>query len=506
VDAILRAERISKSFGPVEVLGDVSLALAAGEVHAVIGENGAGKSTFMRILSGHLQPTSGTVYWEERPVAFANAAAAERHGIVLVHQEILLAENLTVAQNLFLGREMRLGLLADDGAMRAAARRALDALGASVAPDAEVRRLSIADRQLVQIARALLVPHRVVILDEPTAVLTPVEVDALFAVIRRLSAAGAAVLYISHRLPEVKAVSDRTTILRDGRLAATRATADLEPVDMARLMVGRDLSKLFPAKPATASDEIVFAASDVIVPGHVKAASFELRRGEILGFAGLVGAGRTELFEGLLGLRPCRGEVFVNGRQVAFRNVRAAMRAGVAYLSEDRKGKGLLLGEGLRPNLTLAALERFARGPFVDVAAEAEALDAAVRDYDIRAPRRDIAVGQLSGGNQQKLLLAKIMLPAPRIVVIDEPTRGVDIGTKEQIYRLIAGLALKGCSVVVISSDMQELIGLCHRVLVMRAGRIAGEVEGAGLTEDGIVFLATGVQEERAAQVAAGRA
>jgi ribose transport system ATP-binding protein len=294
--------------------------------------------------------------------------------------------------------------------------------------------------------------------------------------------------------------------LRDGRLVATHATADLEPVDMARLMVGRDLSKLFPAKPATASEEIVLAARHVSVPGHVEAASFDLHRGEVLGFAGLVGAGRTELFEGLLGLRPCRGELVLDGRRMVFRNVRAAMRAGLAYLSEDRKGKGLLLGEALRPNLTLAVLERFARGPFVDVAAEDEALDAAVSDYDIRAPRRDMAAGQLSAGNQQKLLLAKTMLPAPRIVVIDEPTRGVDIGTKQQIYRLIAGLALKGCSIVVISSEMQELIGLCHRVLVMRAGRIAGEVKGAGLTEDRIVLLATGVDEEGAAHMPAGRA
>jgi ribose transport system ATP-binding protein len=506
VDPILRAERISKAFGPVKVLSEVSLALVAGKIHAVIGENGAGKSTLMRILSGHLQPTTGRLYWHQKPISFNDALHAERHGIVLVHQEILLAEDLTVTQNLFLGRELCRGPLVDDRAMGAAARRVLARLGADVAPEAEVRRLSIADRQFVQIARALLVPHRVVIFDEPTAVLTPVEADALFAVIRRLRADGVAVLYISHRLSEVKAISDRLTVLRDGQLVATQDTADLEPVEMARLMVGRDLSKLFPGKPTTRSSDTVLGAKGVAVPGHVEDVSFALRRGEILGFAGLVGAGRTELFEGLLGLRPCRGKLILHGHGITLRHVRAATRSGLAYLSEDRKGKGLLLNEGLRVNLTLAALAHFARGPFIDMAAENRALDKAIHDFDIRVPRRDMAAGDLSGGNQQKLFLAKMMLLAPSIVVIDEPTRGVDIGTKQQIYRFVANLAAEGCSIILISSEMQELIGLCHRVLVMRGGRIAGELEGARLCENAIVLLATGVNEERAARIAAGRA
>jgi ribose transport system ATP-binding protein len=506
VAAILRAERICKAFGPVQVLRDVSLALAAGEIHAVIGENGAGKSTLMRILAGHLQPTKGQIYWDDAPTTFSDPLEAERQGIVLVHQEILLAEDLTVTQNLFLGRELRRGPLVDDSAMRDAAHRALARLGAQVVPDAKVRRISIADRQFVQIARALLAPHQVVIFDEPTAALTPVEANTLFEVIRRLRAAGVAVLYISHRLSEVKAIADRVTVLRDGRLVGSYDTTELEPIDMARLMVGRDFSKLFPPKPAAASDDIIFAAKDVTVPGYVEGVSFELRQGEILGFAGLIGAGRTELFEGLIGLRPCRGELVVHGREVRFRDAGSAMRAGVAYLSADRKGKGLLLGESLRVNLTLAALARFARGPLIDIEAEKKALDNAIRDFDIRAPQRDVTAGQLSGGNQQKLFVAKMMLPAPRIIVVDEPTRGVDIGTKEQIYRLIANLAEGGCSVIVISSEMQELIGLCHRVLVMRAGRIVGQVEQAELSEDAIVFLATGVNEERAAQIAAGRA
>ena len=502
---MLEADQISRSFGPIKVLDGVSIALEPGRVHAVIGENGAGKSTLMRILSGHLQPTEGQLRWSGEPLVFASAFEAEKKGVILIHQEILLAEDLTVAQNLFLGREIRRGLMVDDAAMDKRTGEVLAELGATMSPDAEIRRLSLADRQFVQIARALLVPNQVVIFDEPTAVLTPVETEALFAVIRRLRAAGVAVLYVSHRLAEVKAIADRVTVLRDGRHVTTAEAADLEPVDMARLMVGRDMAKLFPSRSA-GGGEVVLAADGVSVPGYVEEVSFELRRGEILGFGGLVGAGRTELFEGLVGLRPSRGTLTIHGKPVHFTDARMAMQAGVAYLSEDRKGKGLLLEEELRPNLTLAALDRFTRGPIMDVPAEDKALDGAIRGFDIRVGRRDLLARQLSGGNQQKLFLAKMMLLEPRIVIIDEPTRGVDIGTKQQIYGFLAALAEKGTALVVISSEMQELIGLCHRILVMRGGRIAGEVSGDEMTEDEIVFLATGVHDTIAESGMAGLA
>ncbi len=501
---ILSAHRISRSFGPVEVLSDISFGLEPGEVHAVIGENGAGKSTLMRILSGHLQPSKGALEFRGEPVRFSGPVEAERRGIVLVHQEILLAEDLTVSENLFLGRELRRFGLTDKQAMRESTRAALARLGARIPPDAQVRGLSIAERQFVQIARALLVPHQVVIFDEPTAVLTPIEAEALFTTIRRLKADGIAVLYISHRLAEVKAIAERVTVLRDGQLVATRDASSLEPVEMARLMVGRDLSKLYPDKPAAGSRDMVLSVTGASVPGFVHNASFELHRGEILGFGGLVGAGRTELLEGLVGLRSFRGEVILEGREVRFRNAGEALASGVAYLTEDRKGKGLLLQQDLRVNLTLAALERFTRGPLIDAAAEDRALDGALRNFDIRARRRNMLAGQLSGGNQQKLLLAKMMLVEPRIIIIDEPTRGVDIGTREQIYQFIARLAAQGRSIIVISSEMPELIGLCDRVLVMRNGRITGEVPGEDLSEDAIVFLATGVHEDKAAAIAAG--
>jgi ribose transport system ATP-binding protein len=500
----IAAEGVSKSFGPVEVLNDIRFDLAAGEVHAIIGENGAGKSTLMKILAGHLQPTGGRLVLKGEPVRFSGPVEAERRGVVLVHQEILLAPDLTVAQNIHLGREVRRGLTLDDRGMNASAAAALEGLGAAIDPRVRVGALSIAQRQLVQIARALLVPHDVVIFDEPTASLTPHETEALLKVIDAIRARGIGVLYISHRLPEVKRLADRVTVLRDGRQVGTHDAAALEPADMARLMVGRDVSKLYPDRASEPAGAPVLAAEGMRVPGYVHSAGFTVSKGEILGLAGLVGAGRTELLEGVLGLRPAEGTVRLDGKPVRFRDGRDSMDAGIVYLSEDRKGKGLLLGQTLRTNLTLAALDRFASGPLLQPAREEEALTSAIRDFDIRTRRRDLLAGQLSGGNQQKLLLAKMMLLNPRVVVVDEPTRGIDIGTKEQIYRFLAGLAAEGRAVIVISSEMPELIGLCDRILVMREGIVAGEVSGETMTERDIVMLATGAGEKEAALAVEG--
>ncbi|MBB3936425.1 sugar ABC transporter ATP-binding protein [Aureimonas phyllosphaerae] len=502
--AVVTADGVSKSFGPVEVLKDIRFDLRAGEVHAIIGENGAGKSTLMKILAGHLQPTGGQLVLKGEPVRLSGPVEAERRGIVLVHQEILLAPDLTVAQNIHLGREVRRGLTLDDRAMNASAKAALEGLGAAIDPRVRVGSLSIAQRQLVQIARALLVPHEVVIFDEPTASLTPHETEALLKVIADIRARGVGVLYISHRLPEVKLLADRVTVLRDGRRVGTHDAAELEPADMARLMVGRDVSKLYPDRVAQVRGTPLLSAENMRVPGYVRSGGFEVAKGEILGFAGLVGAGRTELLEGVLGLRPAEGTVRLDGKPVRFRDARDSMEAGIVYLSEDRKGKGLLLAQSLRTNLTLAALDRFASGPLLQPAREDEALTTAIRDFDIRTRRRDLLAGQLSGGNQQKLLLAKMMLLDPRVVVVDEPTRGIDIGTKEQIYRFLAGLAAEGRAVIVISSEMPELIGLCDRIVVMREGTIAGEVAGDAMTERNIVMLATGAGEKQAAMAVEG--
>jgi len=496
---VLASESLRKSFGAAPVLIDLSLALHPGEVHAIIGENGAGKSTLAKLLGGHEQPDQGRILLDGEPVHFHGPADAEHHGIVLVHQELLLAGQMTVAENLFLGRERRRGPFLDRTAMRIATMEHLARLGCAIHPDMRVDKLSIADRQMAQIARALLIPHRAVIFDEPTAVLTPVETAALFRVIAELKVSGAGVLFISHRLAEVAAIADRVTVLRDGRHVATHPAADVSQQEMARLMVGREMSALFPDKPPPPTGQVVLEIDGASVPGFVADAGFLLRRGEILGFAGLVGAGRTELFEGLLGLRPARiGKIVLDGRSHPLPSPRAAMEAGIGYLTEDRKGKGLLLRHNLAFNLTLAAEQRLRHLPLVDAAREQAELSRALGDFDIRVGRRDALAGQLSGGNQQKLLFAKTMLRRPRILIIDEPTRGIDIGTRAQIYRFIARLAREGVSCVIISSEMQELIGLCHRILVMRAGRIVAELQGEGMTEHSIVMHATGVAEAAA--------
>ncbi|MDG9789966.1 sugar ABC transporter ATP-binding protein [Brucella anthropi] len=497
--ALLEAVSLSKSFGPVQVLKNIDLRIFGGEVHAIIGENGAGKSTLMKLLAGNERPTSGEIRIDGKPVTFSGPVEAEAQGIVLVHQEILLAPDLTVAQNIYLGRELNRGLVVDDKSMREGARKAIHDLGADIDPDAVVGSLSIAQRQLVQIARMLLVPHRVVIFDEPTASLTPFETEALLKVIRDIRAKGVAVLYISHRLPEVKEISDRVTVLRDGKLVSAHLSSELQPSDMARLMVGRDVSKLYPDRASQHDNAAILEVDNFSVPGYVQNASFHLNRGEILGFAGLVGAGRTELMEGIVGLRPGKGDARHNGKPVHFRNAHESQKAGIVYLSEDRKGKGLLLSKDLGVNLTLASLKKFVSGLQIDRNRERSALDDAIREFDIRTGRKDILAGQLSGGNQQKLLLAKMMMLDPSIVIIDEPTRGIDVGTKEQIYQFIANLADDGKSIIVVSSEMPELIGICDRIVVMREGRVAGEVTGDRMTEHDIVVLATGVEAENAA-------
>lgn len=490
---VLSVRGVGKVYGANTVLAGVDLDIRAGEIHAVIGENGAGKSTFMKILSGHVAPTHGDMTLMGRPVAFRDPVEAEAAGVVLVHQEILLADDLTVAENLFLGRELTRWGMVDDRAMNETARAGLMALGRSIPADAIVKTLSLADRQLVQIARALLEPRKLVIFDEPTAVLTTEEVETLLTLIRALRDRGTAVLYISHRLDEVDVLADRVTVLRDGQMVGTFDGATLSQADMARLMVGRELSTLYPAKGDVPVGQPRLEVEHAHVPGFIDDISFSVRAGEILGFGGMIGAGRTELFEGVLGLRPGHVEALrVDGRPVRIARPLDAIEAGIGYLTEDRKGKGLLLDEGMAPNLTLTALARVHPGAVLDPRREEAALDETIARYDIRVRSRGTKAGQLSGGNQQKLLLAKIMMSGPSVIVIDEPTRGIDIGNKSQIYAFVHALAEAGKACIVISSEMQELIGVCDRILVIRNGRIAGELTGAAMTEDAVVMLATG--------------
>ena len=491
----LALQDVKKSFGPIEILHGIDFALYPGEVHALIGENGAGKSTIMKILGGYLAPTSGQVMLDGAPAPFHSGADAEGAGVVVIHQEFNLAPDLTVSQNVWLGREKG-GFFLDHKAMRQATQALLDQLECKVSPDARIRDLPVSDRQMVEIAKALSRNARVLIMDEPSAVLTGREVQILFRQIDRLRANGVALLYTSHRLDEVDHLADRITVLRDGAVVRRALRGELTEDGMATAMVGRDLKDIFPPR-RTEFGATVFEVQDFAVPPLVAGVNLSLRRGEVLGISGLVGAGRTELAEGLVGLRPHTGRVLRNGAPVVIRSVAAAAEHGIAYLTEDRKERGLLLDKTLRENLTLSTLDRFG-SPLISRTAEEAALTKAIGDFDIRAPKRDMAVGNLSGGNQQKVLLAKTMLPDPQVVIIDEPTRGIDIGTKSQIYHFIDRLAREGLSVIVISSDMPEILGLSDRVLVMRQGRVAGVLEGDQITETAVVRLVMGTSEEKA--------
>ena len=492
--SVLALRHVTKSFGPVEVLHGVTLDLRAGEVLALIGENGAGKSTTMKILAGIEAPSSGRILLDGQEVAFGSLHEGEEAGIVMIHQEFNLAEQLTVEQNIFLGRELRKGWLLDKARMRRLTRDYLARIDCQVDPDTLVSKLSNSDKQMVEIAKALSRDARVLVMDEPTAVLTGSETRILFDQVRALKAAGTAILFTSHKLGEVAEIADTVTVLRDGTLVHDGPAGEITEDEMATVMVGRDVSDLFPDKPVAAPDrEVLLRVEGLNVPGRASDISFDLHRGEILGIAGLIGSGRTEAMEGLCGLRPATSTaVEIGGAPVGITRPGDALAHGLCYLTEDRKLRGLLLDKGMRENLTLQALHKYGR-VLIDFAAEDRALDQAIDEFDIRAGARSMRVGNLSGGNRQKLLLAKVMQSDPMILIVDEPTRGIDIGTKQQIYAFLRKLAAEGHGVVVISSEMQEVIGLSDRVMVMRSGRIAKVLSGDQITEDIIIRHAMGV-------------
>ncbi|MCV6823895.1 MULTISPECIES: sugar ABC transporter ATP-binding protein [Halocynthiibacter] len=495
---VLAAERVSKSFGAIPVLFSVSFDLRAGEVHALIGENGAGKSTLMKVLSGFHPATSGTLRVDGEEVTLPPNGQAEDMGIVLIHQELNLAEQMTVEENIFLGREQSRNGFLDRAAMTEAVRKMFLDVGLDISPKARISSLSIAEKQMVEIVKAMSRNARVLIMDEPTAVLTEAETTVFFAQVEKLKAKGTAIMFVSHKLQEVQAIADRVTILRDGQWIATKPTGEFTLDAMAQMMVGRELSDLYPPMNEADVDAERVLEIEGLTTQNIRNVSFDLRKGEVLGFSGLIGSGRTEVFEAICGLKDIdSGVIRVHGEEVRFASVADARDAGICYLTKDRKEKGLLLEQEMRPNMTLLALPRFVKGFMIDRDAEQEALARGIRRFDIRARDPKVKAGDLSGGNQQKLLLAKIMEADPKIVIIDEPTRGIDVGTKQQIYHFIAALAAEGMSVVVISSEMPEIIGVCHRVFVMRDGQIMGALTGDAINETEIVRYAAGLKGEK---------
>jgi ribose transport system ATP-binding protein len=501
---ILEARNIGKSFPGVKALDGVSLGARGGSVHAVVGENGAGKSTLMKILSGVYRADAGEILLDGRAVEFASPRAAERAGVAIIHQELNLAPALSVAENIFLGREpARFGFV-DRRKMERDAGALLDRLGHALAPRRDVASLKVSDRQIVEIAKALSTGARVLIMDEPTTALAADDVERLFGVIRTLVGAGAAVIYISHKMDELFRVADEFTVLRDGKLIGRRAASETTPGELARMMVGREIAYERAENDGRGGVELMRVENLGLREGRAGRAprlsgvSFNLRAGEVLGVAGLMGAGRTELLESLFGVRRMTDEsrVTLNGRPLALNDPRQAIKAGLAFVPEDRKAQGLAPDLDVGGNITLARLKRFSRFGFIQAAREEEAARESVARLGIKTPDTRAAAPSLSGGNQQKIVLAKWLLTDPKILLMDEPTKGIDVKGKAEIYRLIEELAARGLGVILVSSELPELLALSDRIIVLREGRLAGALDRSEATEERIIELATLRNEE----------
>jgi ABC-type sugar transport system ATPase subunit len=510
---LLRVERISKSFPGVLALQDVSLEIHAGEVLGLVGENGAGKSTLMKILSGVYTPDGGQILLDGQPVSIHDPRHAQRLGISIIYQEFNLMPNLSVEENVFVGRQPNSTGIVRWRNLRRQTQELLDQLGVQLDPSAIVRDLSVAEQQMVEIAKALSMNARLVIMDEPTSALTDTEVTALFAIIRGLKERGLAVIYISHRLDEIFTVCDRVTVLRDGQLAGDLQIGEATPDRLVRLMVGRPLGDLF--RPEEAERRIASLRERAPAPvlevrglgrtGTVRDASaivledisFSLRPGEIVGLAGLVGSGRTEVARAIFGAdRYDRGEILVNGQLVRIRSPRQAIALGIGLVPEDRKLQALVLKLAIRENLGLSILRRLSRFGVMRLSAERALARELVTSLRVRTPSIEQKVLNLSGGNQQKVVIAKWLALHPKILIMDEPTRGIDIGAKAEVHALMHQLAADGVAILMISSELPEILNMSDRVLVMSSGRIAGELARGDATQESVMRLATGVSAE----------
>jgi ABC-type sugar transport system ATPase subunit len=497
---IIEIDHVSKRFPGVVALSDVTLAIERGELHAIVGENGAGKSTLMKVLSGVITDYEGTLRLRGQPVRFAGTRDAEAAGVSIIHQELNLVEQLSAAANIFLGREKRtrFGLL-DDRAMERAAGELLVQLECSVSPRQLVRELRVGDQQLIEIAKALSLETEILIMDEPTSALTETEVARLFRVIDRLRQRGVTILYISHKMDEVFKLADRITVLRDGRLIRTLRRSETSPREVTHLMVGREIENVHLGAGRAAAD-VVLEVQDLSLPwtGHARRwrlqnISFSLRRGEIVGIAGLMGAGRTELLECLFGSspEPPQGRILLEGREVRFTHPAQAKRAGIALVTEDRKRLGLFANLNVGENITICTLREAASAGVVHWGRQRQQAEEVVRDLAVKTSGTDAAITSLSGGNQQKAIIGRWLLTRPKVLLLDDPTRGVDVGAKAELYRLMDRLCREGLGVLVTSSELPELLTVCDRILVLCEGRLTGEFSRAEATEQRIMEAAT---------------
>lgn len=493
---IIELRDIGKQFPGVRALDGVSFDVLPGEVHALLGENGAGKSTLIKIMTGAYQPDQGTILLEGQPIELTSTRQAQARGIAAIYQELVLYPELTVAENIFMGHQprTRLGLI-DWRTMERHARAILEDLDAGqLDPLQKVGGLSIGNQQRIEIAKALSQNARILIMDEPTAALTQRDVDQLFAIVRKLRDRGVAMIYISHRLEEVFLLADRVTVLRDGQVVGTRPVRETTQPELIRMMVGRALDALFPKQDAPIGPPALHVR-DLSHGRTVRGVSFELRQGEIVGMAGLVGAGRSELAQVLFGITPAdSGSVTIDERTVSIRSPQQAMALGMAYVPEDRQHQGLILPMSVRENASLAILKRLARGGFIDRRAERRIAQDYVEKLHIRTPGLAQLARNLSGGNQQKIVVAKWLAREPRVLILDEPTRGVDVGAKAEIHRLMSMLAQQGLAILMISSELPEILGMSDRVLVMRQGQIVAEFDRATANQEAIIGAAMGTE------------
>lgn len=478
----MEVKDLSKAFPGVRALSGVNFQIYGGEVHALMGENGAGKSTLMRIVAGLDRADSGKILLSGVEVEFRDPHSALKHGVAMIHQELLPFPDLSVAENVFIGCEPVRGLgWVDRVTMERKAAELLGTLGLQVEAGRRMRDLSVAGMQTVEIARALVQQARVVIMDEPTSAVSDREVEALFGIIRRLKASGGAVIYISHKMDEIFRIADRITVLRDGRHIATRRSNEVTATELVQLMAGRELESARSGAAALVSGRLerpALSVKGLSQPGKFEGVSFDLFPGEILGIAGLMGAGRTEVLNAIYGMPPAAGgEILLGGEPVRIRSPREAIRQGIALVSEDRKQYGLVSKMSVKDNLTLSCLKRCSRGWFIDGGREGEIAAEQVKAFGIKSSGPAQLVKWLSGGNQQKVVLARALLHEPGILLLDEPTRGVDVGAKAEVHAIIGRLAQAGKAVLVVSSELPELLSMCDRVLVMRQGKIVAEVD-----------------------------
>ncbi|GMV67283.1 MAG: sugar ABC transporter ATP-binding protein [Candidatus Omnitrophica bacterium] len=499
---ILRMENISKDFDGVHALSNVNFSVLKGEIHALVGENGAGKSTLMKILSGVYPHGSygGTIHYKDQPASFRDTREAQRSGVAIIHQELNLVNGMTVAENIFLGREPNRFGWVNWRRMRSDARVLLERLGLDFPPETLVSSLSVGQSQMTEIAKALSQKVDLLILDEPTSALTDPEIEKLFELLGQLKSQGVTSIYISHKLDEVFRLADHITVLRDGQVVTTWAVQETDPRKVVSAMVGRDISDLFPWEPRSIGEKVLDVQGLTVHSPRahrpiLKNISFSLRAGEILGVAGLMGAGRTELASSLFGIPPgiMSGHVALYGEEQSIQHPLSAIRQGIAFLTEDRKQSGLLFNLSIGKNITLAALDRVSAGPFVNLSAENRLASEYSNRLTVKTSDLANLVGTLSGGNQQKVLLARWLATEPKILILDEPTRGIDVGAKVEIYRLMIDLARQGLAILMISSELPEVLGMSDRILVMREGQVAGILDRKDADEEAVMHLATGI-------------